>query len=109
MKTTRLPALLKTAILLVSASSILAGLLLIMPSLVQHRRPFFSLATGAFLLGIGEIVNHPKQTAGNYTDKTASDLRRIDHWSRNPCLMGNLLVIAGIIFLFIAFGRFIFP
>lgn len=109
MKAARMPLLLKTGFLLLAASLILASLWIIQPSLVANSQTLFYLAVGAFLFGIGEIVNHPKQTAGNYTDNSASDLRRIHHRSRNPCLLGNLLVIAGIIFLFTGFGRLIFP
>jgi len=109
MKCARKPHLLRAGFLLLATSLFLGGLWFIQPSLVTHSQTLLYLAVGSFLFGIGEILNHPKQTADNYTDNSASDLRRVHHWSRNPCPLGNLLDIAGIIFLFIGFGRLISP
>ena len=105
----RIPHLLKAAFLLLATSPILGGLWIIQPGLVTRNQTILYLAAGFFLIGIGEIVNHPKQTAANYTENNNSDLRRIHHRSRNPCPLGNLLIIGGIIFLFMAFGHLIFP
>lgn len=108
MNTGRIPNLFKAAVTSLVVSFVLGGLSIIQAT-PESRQMLLYLALGSLFCGIGEIVNHPRQVDANYTDNSASNLRRVLHRARNPCLLGNILAITGIIFLFMGFSPLIFP
>jgi len=57
--------------------------------------------------GTGEYLNHPKQKL--ITQETVKTNKKPKyHRNRNPCSLGNLFDIGGLLLLFIAFSSFFF-
>ena len=106
MKTYRSPPTLMFAYLTLALAPLLAILALFQPDRTGTQ-PLLLLASGCLALAIGEILNHPRQTDCNFTEDESSELRRIPHRRRNPCMLGNLLFFVGALFLFAALGHFI--
>ena len=59
-------------------------------------------------LSTGELLNHPKQKlVTRETVKTGQEPQY--HRNRNPCSLGNMFDIGGLLLLFIAISSFFFP
>ncbi len=65
-------------------------------------------AAGLLSIGIGELLNHPLQTRRRHPERAEKDFTR-QHRQRNPCLLGNLLDICGLILLFSSISLLFFP
>lgn len=106
MQLKKTPYTLQTALLALAASPVITAFGMVHDQ-VQTSHALLYLAASCLAIGFGETVNHPPQCERNYSDNETSALRRLQHRSRNPCLLGNLLVIAGILFLFISVSQVI--
>lgn len=71
----------------------------------RTRPALLFLAVSLALFGIGEVLNHPLQIERRFTEDGQAP--QLSSRRRNPCLLGNLLVIGAILFLFMAFSQFI--
>lgn len=100
------PPLLKTALVALIASPFVAILALTLVD-PETQKGLLFLAAGLLLCGFGEKLNHPVQTGYTYTGKQSSQLQCFQHRQRNPCALGNLLFIAGMLLFFMGFARFI--
>lgn len=100
------PPLLKLALIALAAAPFLT-VLAMMQAEPDVKRGLLHMSAGLLSIGIGEILNHPLQTGCNYTENQNSELRRFQHRRRNPCSLGNILFIAGMLLLCIGLNRFI--
>ncbi len=76
-----------------------------------NHNVFFSglqqIASGIFIVGIGEWINHPLQKSLSYRDRKDFNLQKIRHRKRNPSSLGNLLEICGLILIFTGLAAYI--
>lgn len=94
--------------LTVTAASPLIAVLAISEKDPEIRKTLVAVAVGLFLIGTGEIINHPLQTVTTHTDQDPpGTLQRHHHRRRNPCTLGSLLFIFGMLLLFITLGHVI--
>ena len=66
------------------------------------------LSAGFATFAVGELLNHPKQkliTRETVKNNTSSRYHR----TRNPCSLGNLFDISGLLLFFISLSYFFFP
>jgi hypothetical protein len=91
-----------------TAASPLIAVLAILETNPELRSTLVALAAGLLLVGTGEILNHPLQSETTHADHDPPGaLQRHHHRRRNPCSLGNLLFIFGMLLLFITLGHFI--
>jgi hypothetical protein len=100
--------------LLISAyAAVVSGIIIFVTALIfplpEHRfKAILILSAGFATFGIGEFLNHPKQKLiTRESVKTSKRLRY--HRNRNPCSLGNLFDISGLLLLFISLSYFFFP
>jgi len=91
----------------VSAIAIIIGAFIF--TLPEHFSKALLILSASFAaFGTGEFLNHPKQKL--ITPETVQSSQKPKyHHNRNPCGLGNLLDISGLILLFIALSAFFFP
>lgn len=102
-----MPPLLTAAIISVCIAPVCATLAVMVPVAPTTRKSMILVAIGMLMFGIGEILNHPLQTGLRYSENEHSHLRRFFHRHRNPCTLGNLLVILSLLVFFSGLGGFI--
>jgi len=88
------------------------GILFISAFMLTLPAHFFKatliLAASFAAIGTGEFLNHPKQKL--ITQETIQNKSKPQyHHSRNPCSLGNLFDIGGLLLFFIAISSFFFP
>lgn len=68
-------------------------------------------STGFSLLfiAIGEWLNHPLQKSIRSFDENSETAETLIHRKRNPCSLGNVFDVFGLILIFIALSLFLFP
>jgi hypothetical protein len=90
-------------------SAIIIFVTALMFPLPEHRfKAILILSAGFATFGIGEFLNHPKQKLITRETVKASKKPRY-HRTRNPCSLGNLFDISGLLFLFTSLSYFFFP
>jgi len=75
----------------------LASLLLL--SEASLRKGFLLLSISLLCLGAGELLNHPKQRSLQ-TGESGAGPGYSNYRTRNPCGLGNLLIILAVLLLF---------
>ena len=60
-------------------------------------------------IAIGEWLNHPVQKSKSAIDESSDTALTIIHRRRNPCGLGNVFDVFGLILVFIALSLFFFP
>jgi hypothetical protein len=60
-------------------------------------------------ISIGEWLNHPLQKSFTALDETSDTSLTLIHRRRNPCGLGNVFDVFGLILIFIALSLFFFP
>lgn len=101
------PLLLKIALAATAASPLIA-VLAIFEHNPEMQQTLVVVAASLLLIGTGEIINHPLQTETLHADQDPpGTLQKRHHRRRNPCSLGNLLFITGMLLFCITLGRFI--
>lgn len=103
----KIPPLLIAAFTSIVSGFVLVVLNIALPLTADTTKSLYSIASGLIILGCGEILNHPRQIHLEYVENKSATLRQIPHHSRNPCPLGNLMVIIGLLLFFIGIAGFI--
>jgi len=94
------------AVFLSAVIIFIAAFIIILPE--NLFKGILILSASFFSFGTGELINHPKQNL--ITRKTVQTNQKPQyHRNRNPCALGNLFHIAGLLLLFVALSSFFFP
>jgi hypothetical protein len=67
------------------------------------------LGLALLFIGLGEYLNHPHQEELTLSSPDDTELAKTTHRRRNPCGLGNLLDVLGLIAIFAALALFFFP
>jgi hypothetical protein len=67
------------------------------------------LGLALVFIGLGEYLNHPHQEELTLLSPDDTELAKTRHRKRNPCGLGNLLDVLGLIAFFAALALFFFP
>lgn len=67
------------------------------------------LGLALVFIGLGEYLNHPHQEELTLSSPDDTELSKTRHRRRNPCGLGNLLDVLGLIAVFAALALFFFP
>ena len=59
--------------------------------------------------GAGELINHPPQKKRHASSLNKTNSETVYRRARNPCSLGNLFDVFGLISLFVALSFFFFP
>jgi len=91
------------------ASGITIFIAAFMLTLPEHVfKAVLILSASLAVFATGEFLNHPKQKL--ITPETVRTNQKPKyHHNRNPCSLGNLFDIGGLILLFVALSAFLFP